>query len=138
MSIRKLISPFLNAQNTNNRSNQFHGQTQAEYYLVGPRIILMSIVYTLNHYFIKQVIFHTNSASGMVNKMNPIPTLSSAGKCPKLYQPMSENYLNCSSSYFIRNNPEVKNNTYCLVIRKYLAKDGLLPFKFPKLTCRNT
>ena len=85
LSIRKLISPFLNAQNTNNRSNQFHGQTQAEYYLVGPRIILMSIVYTLNHYFIKQVIFHTNSASGMVNKMNPIPTLSSAGKCPKLY-----------------------------------------------------
>ena len=38
----------------------------------------------LNHHFTEPVIFHTNSAPGMVNKMNHIPTLPSTGKCPKL------------------------------------------------------
>ena len=31
------------AQNTNNLSNPFHGQAQAEYYLVRPHIILMAL-----------------------------------------------------------------------------------------------
>ena len=37
----------------------------------------------LNHDFIEPVFPHASSASGMVNKMNHIPTLSSTGKCPK-------------------------------------------------------
>ena len=35
------------AQNTNNLSNIFHGQAQAEYYLVGSNIILMAL-YSIN------------------------------------------------------------------------------------------
>ena len=42
-SIRKFISLFLNVQTTNNLSKLFHGQTQAEYYPVGPKIILMAL-----------------------------------------------------------------------------------------------
>ena len=38
------------AQNTNNLSNLFHGQAQAEYYLVGPNIILMAL-YSINSLF---------------------------------------------------------------------------------------
>ena len=57
------------AQNTNNLSNLFHGQAQAEYYLVGRNIILMalySIIHysvPLNHDFTEPVISHTSSAS---------------------------------------------------------------------------
>ena len=38
------------AQNTNNLSNLFHGQAQAEYYLVGSNIILMAL-YSINSLF---------------------------------------------------------------------------------------
>ena len=38
------------AQNTNNLSNLFHGQAQADYYLVGPNIILMAL-YSINSLF---------------------------------------------------------------------------------------
>ena len=38
------------AQNTNNLPNLFHGQAQAEYYLVGPNIILMAL-YSINSLF---------------------------------------------------------------------------------------
>ena len=38
------------AQNTNNLSNLFHGQAQAEYYLVGPNMILMAL-YSINSLF---------------------------------------------------------------------------------------
>ena len=81
------------AQNTNNLSNLFHGQAQAEYYLVGPDIILMALaIYILlihyflplNHDFTELVFSYTSSASDIVSKMNHIPTLSSAEKCPKL------------------------------------------------------
>ena len=74
------------AQNTNNLSNLFHGQAQAEYYLVGPNIILMALaIYILlihyslplNHDFTEPVFSHTSSTSDMVNKLNHIPTLSS-------------------------------------------------------------
>ena len=47
-SIRKFISPFLNVQNTNNLSNLFPGQTQAEYYRLGPRIILIMALYSIS------------------------------------------------------------------------------------------
>ena len=71
-------------------------QTQGKYYLVGSKIILMtlysiflqtinSLLPPLNHYFTEPVIFHTSSTSGMANKMNHIPTLSSTGKCLKLH-----------------------------------------------------
>ena len=36
-----------NAQNTNNLSNLFHVQAEAEYYLVGPNIIMMAL-YSIN------------------------------------------------------------------------------------------
>ena len=74
------------AQNTNNLSNLFHGQAQAEYYLVGPDIILMALaIYILlihyclplNHDFTEPVFSHTSSTSDMVNKLNHILTLSS-------------------------------------------------------------
>ena len=74
------------AQNTNNLSNLFHGQAQAEYYLVGPNIILMALaIYILlihyslplNHDFTEPIFSHTSSTSDMVNKLNHIPTLSS-------------------------------------------------------------
>ena len=54
------------AQNTNNLSNIFHGQAQAEYYLVGPNIILMvlcsinSYSLHLNHDFTEPVFSHTS------------------------------------------------------------------------------
>ena len=57
------------AQNKNNLSNLFHGQAQAEYYLVGPNIILIalysinSLFLPLNHDFTEPVISHTSSAS---------------------------------------------------------------------------
>ena len=35
------------AQNTNNLSNLFHGQTEAEYYMIGLNIILMAL-YSFN------------------------------------------------------------------------------------------
>ena len=92
------ISSFLSVQNTSNLSNLFHGQTQAEYYLVGPKIVLMvlysifsetisssSLPLSLNHNCTEPVIFHTGSVSGLVNKMSHIPTSSSpTGKCLKL------------------------------------------------------
>ena len=37
------VSTFLNVQNTSNLSNLYHDQAQAEYYLVGPKIILMAL-----------------------------------------------------------------------------------------------
>ena len=38
--------------------------------------------------------------------------------------------LNYSSKYFIRNNPEVRNNPHPLFVQESTAKDGS---KFPKL-----
>ena len=68
----------------------------------------------------------------MVNKMNHIPTLSSTGKWKmsmlgikiKLYSP----------KYFIPYNPEVKNNLQPLFLQESPAKDGLLLFKYLKLS----
>ena len=37
------VSTFLNVKNTSNVSNLYHDQVQAEYYLVGPKIILMAL-----------------------------------------------------------------------------------------------
>ena len=54
------------AQNTNNLSNLFHGQALAEYYLVGPHIILMALCsinsysLPLNHDFTEPVFSHTS------------------------------------------------------------------------------
>ena len=54
------------AQNTNNLSNLFHGQALAEYYLVGPHIILMALCSVnsysllLNHDFTEPVFSHTS------------------------------------------------------------------------------
>ena len=45
-------------------------------------ILLIHYSLPLNHDFTEPVFSHTSSASGMVNKMNHIPTLSSTGKCP--------------------------------------------------------
>ena len=59
-------------------------------YLVDPNMILMAVYsckllilyfFPLNHNFTEPVFSHTSSASGMVNKMNHIPTSSSTGKC---------------------------------------------------------
>ena len=81
-------------QNANNLSNLFHGQAQEEYYVVGPNIILIALYscellihysLPLNHDFTEPVFSHTSSASGMVNKMNQIPTLPSTVKCPELH-----------------------------------------------------
>ena len=73
-SIRKFISLFLNLHNTGNLG---HGQTQANYYLVGLKIVLMalySILFqTINSLFLPlELSLHRTSASGMVNKMNHI------------------------------------------------------------------
>ena len=46
--------------------------------------------------------------------------------------------LNYSSKYFIQNNSEVNSNPYFLVLQESPAKYGLLPFKFPKVTYRDT
>ena len=46
--------------------------------------------------------------------------------------------LNYNSKYFIQNNPEVKNNPHSLFLQESPTKDGLLLFKFPKLTCSDT
>ena len=43
-----------------------------------------------------------------------------------------------SSKYFIQNNPEVKNNLRPLFLQESPAKDGLLLFKFLKLSYRDT
>ena len=80
------------AQNTNNLSNIFYGQAQAEYYLVGPNIIFMAL-YSINSLFPPlesrlqrtRNLPHKQCFSDMVNKMNHIPTLSSTGKFPKLH-----------------------------------------------------
>ena len=77
------------AQNTNNLSNL---QAQAEYYLVGPNIILMAL-YSINSLFPPfeswlhrtSNLPHKQCFSDMVNEMNHIPTLSSTRKCPKLH-----------------------------------------------------
>ena len=77
------------AQNTSNLSNL---QAQAEYYLVGPNIILMAL-YSINSLFPPfeswlhrtSILPHKQCFSDMVSKMNHIPTLSSTGKCPKLH-----------------------------------------------------
>ena len=45
--------------------------------------------------------------------------------------------LNYSSKYFIQNNSEVKNNPHALFLQES-PEDGLLLFKFPKLTCSET
>ena len=39
----KKIHFTLNVETTNNLSNLFHGQNRAEYYLEGPKIILMAL-----------------------------------------------------------------------------------------------
>ena len=46
--------------------------------------------------------------------------------------------LNYSSKYFIENNSEVNSNPYSLVLQEIPAKYGLLRFKFPKITYRDT
>ena len=46
--------------------------------------------------------------------------------------------LNYSSKYFIQNNSECNSNPYFLVLQESPAKYGLLPFKFPKVTYRDT
>ena len=46
--------------------------------------------------------------------------------------------LNYSPKYFIQDNPPVKNNPDSLVPQEIPAKDCLLPFELPKLSCRNT
>ena len=76
----------------------------------------------------------------MVNKMNHFP----------LY-PLLENVLNYSSlamlgikiklyssKYFIQFNPEAKNNLHPFFLQKIPAKDGLLLFKYLKLSHRDT
>ena len=80
------------SQNTNNLSNLFHGQAQAEYYLVGPNIIFMAL-YSINSLFppfesrLQRTsnLPHKQCFSDMVNKMNHILTLSSTAKFPKLH-----------------------------------------------------
>ena len=72
---------------------------EAKYYLVGPRILLM-VIYSIfsqtgkpnswfppleYYHFTWLVTFHTSCAPGMVNKMDPMPSLSSFGNCPKLH-----------------------------------------------------
>ena len=46
--------------------------------------------------------------------------------------------LNYSSKYFIQYNPEVKNNLHSLFLQESPAKDGLLLFKFPIISCSDT
>ena len=116
------------AQNKNNLSNLFHGQAEAEYYLIGSNIILMAyILYScklliyyslpLNYDFTEPVFSPSSSASGMVNKINYILNLSSIGKCPKLLWPMlGIKIKQYSSKYFIQNNPEAKNNFHPLFL----------------------
>ena len=43
-----------------------------------------------------------------------------------------------SSKYFIQNNAEVEINLHPLFLRESPTKNGLLPFKFLKLSCRDT
>ena len=43
-----------------------------------------------------------------------------------------------SSKYFIQNNPEAKNNFHPLFLSEIPAKDGLLLFKFLRLSYRDT
>ena len=98
-----------------------------------------SLLPPLNHYFTEPVIFHTSSTSGMANKMNHIPTLSSTGKCLKLHQPMLIIKIKLySSKYFIQNNPDVKNNLHPLFLQESPVKDSLLLFKYLKLSYRDT
>ena len=74
------------------------------------------------------------------NKMNDFP----------LY-PLLENVINdtilamlgikiklCSSKYFIQFNAEATNNLHPLFLQESRAKDGLLLFKYYKLSYRNT
>ena len=80
------------AESTNNLSNLFLGQAQAEYYLVGQNIILMAL-YFINSLFPPfewwlyrtSILPQNHCFSDIVNKMNHIPTLSSTGKCSKLH-----------------------------------------------------
>ena len=46
--------------------------------------------------------------------------------------------LNYSSKYVIQNNFEAKNNPHPLFLKESPAKDGLLLFKFSKLTFSET
>ena len=43
-----------------------------------------------------------------------------------------------SSEYFIKYNPEIKNNLHPLFLQGSPAKDGLLLFKYLKLSYRDT
>ena len=79
------------AQNTNNLSNLFHGQAQAEYYLVGPNIILMAL-YSINSLFPpfeswlhRTSILPHKQCFWYGEQDESLPTLSSTGKCPKLH-----------------------------------------------------
>ena len=133
------------AQNTNNLSNLFHGQAQAEYYLVGPNIILMAL-YSINSLFPpfesrlhrtsilphKQCFWYgkqdeSHSHFILYWKMSWI-TPAYVGIRIKLY----------SSKCFIQYNPEVKNNRHSLFLQESPAKDGLLLFKYLKLSYRDT
>ena len=142
-SIRKFISPFLNVQTTNNLSNLFPGQDQAEYYLLGPRIILITALYstflqTINPLFppLESWPHKNNFADSWWTRLITF-----------LLYPLQEDFLNytrvsvklnCSSKYFIQNNSEVNSNPYSSVLQESPAKYGLLRFKFPKVTYRDT
>ena len=70
--------------------------TEAKFYLVGPKIILMalySIFLQTNNSTFPPLEFSTQAVPllSMVNKINSIPTLSSTGNYPKLYYPISMN-----------------------------------------------
>ena len=46
--------------------------------------------------------------------------------------------LNYCSDYFIQNKSKVKNNSHSLFLQESPAKDDLLLFTYPKLTCSDT
>ena len=92
----------------------------------------------MNDDFIEPVFSHTSSATDILNQMNHIPTLSSSGKCPKLHKPILAIKIKLhSSKYFIQYNPEVKNNLHPLFLQESPAKDGLILFKYLKLSYRH-
>ena len=120
------------AQNTNNLSNLFHGQAQAEYYLVGSNIILMAL-YSINSLSLpfeswlhrtsilphKQCFWYgkqdeSHSHFILYWKMSWI-TPAYVGIRIKLY----------SSKCFIQYNPEVKNNLDSFFLQESPTKNGL-------------
>ena len=60
-----------------------NNSNESIFYILANLVIHYSL--PLNHHLVEPVIFHTNSVSGMVNKIRHIPTLSFTGKCPKFH-----------------------------------------------------